>query len=263
MHFKGEFIINTLNEKVAIITGAAGGIGIAAAELFLKEGAKVALVDLSEDALNEAVESLNNPDNILAITADVTKEADVKNYVAKTKDTFGRVDILFNNAGITGKPTDLMDIKLEDFENVLAINTTGVFLGLKHVLPLMTKQGSGSVINTSSVDGLRGSPGLSPYSASKHAVVGLTKTAALEVAEHGVRVNSIHPSPVDTTMMEGVEAGQEDAAGARKNFEATIPLGRYADAEHIAQLVLFLASDDSEFITGSQYRVDGGMGAQQ
>lgn len=255
--------MNKLDGKVAIITGAAGGIGKVTAELFLKEGAKVALVDLSEDALQETKDALDQPDNLITITSDVSKEEDVKNYVETTKNKFGRIDILFNNAGITGEQTDIVDIDVEDFDNIMAINGRGVFLGLKHVLPTMIAQESGSIINTSSVDGLRGSPGLAPYASSKHAVVALTKTAALEVAESGVRVNSIHPSPVDTSMMESLESNTGDADTAKDDYIATIPLGRYAHAEDIAKLVLFLASDDSQFISGSQYRVDGAMGAQQ
>lgn len=252
-----------LKGKVAIITGAAGGIGKETAKLFLEEGAKVSLVDLSEEDLKEAMDALDSPENIITTTADVSKEEDVKNYVENTLNEFGRIDILFNNAGITGKQTDLVNIELEDFENIMAINTTGVFLGMKHVLPILKKQESGSVINTSSVDGLRGSPGLAPYAASKHAVVALTKTAALEVAESGVRVNSIHPSPVDTGMMDELESNTGDADSAKEEFTAGIPLGRYAEASDIAKLVLFLASDESPFISGSQYRIDGAMGAQQ
>lgn len=168
-----------LDGKVAIITGAAGGIGIETAKLFLEEGAKLALVDLSEEDLKEAAESLNAPDRVITIKANVSEEADVKNYVETTINEFERVDILFNNAGVTGKQTDIVDLELDDFKNIMSINAIGVFLGLKHVLPLLVEQRSGSIINTSSVDGLRGSPGLAPYSASKHAVVALTKTAAL------------------------------------------------------------------------------------
>lgn len=248
-----------LDEKVAIITGAAGGIGEATAKTFLEEGAKVALVDMDEESLDSLKDELDSLGDLMTIIADVTEEADVKNYVEKTKEAFGRIDILFNNAGITGDRTPLVDIDVEDFNQVLAINARGVFLGLKHVLPIMMDQESGSVINTSSVDGLRGSPELSPYSASKHAVVGLTKSAALEVADKGVRVNSIHPSPVDTDMMTGIE---DDDKG-QEEFIEDIPLGRYAAPQDLAKLMLFLASDASEFITGSQYRIDGGMGAQQ
>lgn len=252
-----------LDGKVAIITRAAGGIGIETAKLFLEEGAKLALVDLSEEDLKEAAESLNAPDRVITIKADVSEEADVKNYVETTINEFERVDILFNNAGVTGKQTDIVDLELDDFKNIMSINAIGVFLGLKHVLPLLVEQRSGSIINTSSVDGLRGSPGLAPYSASKHAVVALTKTAALEVAESGVRVNSIHPSPVDTSMMEELEKCSGDEETAKEEYISTIPLGRYAKADDISKLALFLASDDSTFISGSQYRIDGAMGAQQ
>lgn len=248
-----------LDGKVAIITGGAGGIGKETARTFLNEGAKVALVDLDEEALKDVENELNELGDILVIPTDVSDEEQVKNYVKETKEEFGRIDILFNNAGITGKRTPLVDIEMEDFDNLIDINVRGVFLGLKYVLPIMIEQESGSVINTSSVDGLRGSPELSPYSASKHAVVGLTKSAALEVAEKNVRVNSIHPSPVDTDMMKGVEG--EDKSQA--DFAKDIPLGRYAEPQEVTNVVLFLASDDSEFVTGSQYRVDGGMGAQQ
>lgn len=257
------FLTKRLDGKVAIITGAAGGIGEITAQLFLEEGAKVALVDMSEEALNEVEGFLSDYGGHISVIADVTKEEDVQNYVEKTKEAFGRIDILFNNAGITGDLTDLVDLEVEDFNNVLEINATGVFLGLKHVLPTMIEQESGSIINTSSVDGLRGSPGLSPYAASKHAVVGLTKSAALEVAEYGVRVNSVHPSPVETSMMDNLEAGMEDVEDAKEEYTKDIPLGRYADPRDLASLVLFLASEDSKFITGSQYRIDGGMGAQQ
>ena len=252
--------MSTLDGQVAIITGAAGGIGLETAQRFIDEGAKVALVDVAEDGLKEIEDSLGDKDNYMSIVADVSDEADVKNYVKKTKEKFGSVDILFNNAGITGDQTDMVDVDVEDFETLIGINVTGVFLGMKHVLPLMMEQGNGSIINTSSVDGLRGSPRLSPYSASKHAVVGLTKSAALEVADSGVRVNSIHPSPVSTSMMENLE-GDED--GAKDEFLAQIPFDRYAEASEITNLVFFLSSDDSKFITGSQYRIDGGMGAQQ
>ena len=255
--------MSKLDGQVAIITGAAGGIGLETAQRFIDEGAKVALVDLAGDGLKEIEESLGDSENYISVIADVTDETAVENYVKKTKEKFGRIDILFNNAGITGNQTDIIDIELKDFETLIGINVTGVFLGMKHVLPIMIEQGKGSIINTSSVDGLRGSPGLSPYSASKHAVVGLTKSAALEVAESGVRVNSIHPSPVSTSMMENLEDNADDSDAAKDEFLKQIPMNRYAEASEIADLVLFLSSDDSQFITGSQYRIDGGMGAQQ
>ncbi|MEH7393554.1 SDR family NAD(P)-dependent oxidoreductase, partial [Bacillus sp. JJ1474] len=241
-----------------VITGGAGGIGKVVAERFLKEGAKVVLVDLFEESLLKAKDELASLGEVLTVQADVSKESDVENYVKKALEHFGKIDVFFNNAGIEGKVAPLVDQKIEDFDKVISVNVRGVFLGLKYVLPVMTKQGYGSVINTSSVAGLEGSPGVSPYIASKHAVVGLTKASAIEVANANVRVNSIHPSPVNTRMMRSLEDGlnveQEDLAKA-------IPLGRYGEPSDIANLVLFLASDESSFITGVQYRVDGGMGA--
>lgn len=259
------FMNKRLKGKTVLITGGSGGIGKETAKLALEEGASVSLVDLDEAALESTKSDLNDLGNVLTIVADVSNEEDVKNYVEKTRDTFGSIDVFFNNAGIIGDVDFIHEQTLENFRNVLSVNIEGVFLGLKHVLHVMRDQESGSIINTSSVDGLRGSPGLVPYSTSKHGVVGLTKTAALENAGKKIRINSIHPSPVGTSMMDTVEEGLEGAEvdDIKDQLESQIPLGKYADAEDIAQLVIFLGSDASEFITGSQYRVDGGMGAQQ
>jgi len=253
-----------LDGKVAVITGGSGGIGKVVAKRFLEEGAKVVLVDLVQGALDEVKAELDTLGEVLAVQADVTKEEDVKNYVDQAVAKFGTIDVFFNNAGIEGKVQPITEISLEDFEKVQHVNVRGVFLGLKHVIPVMTKNGSGSIINTSSVAGLGGTPGVAPYVTSKHAVIGLTKVAALEVASSNIRVNSIHPSPVNTRMMRSLEAGfaPDNAEGAKEQFAAGIPLGRYGESEDIANLVLFLASDESSFITGAQYRIDGGMGAQ-
>lgn len=249
-------MVGRLQDKVAVITGGAGGIGKVTAKRFLDEGASVVLVDLFEDALAEAKKELG--DKVLTVQADVSKEEDVQKYVDKTVEQFGKIDIFFNNAGIEGKVAPITEQKVEDFDKVIAVNVRGVFLGLQKVLPVMIKQASGSIINTSSVAGLGGSPNVSPYITSKHAVVGLTKAAAVESAPHGIRVNSIHPSPVNTRMMRSLETGLEvDEATMAKS----IPLGRYGESDDIASLVVFLASDESTFITGSQYRIDGGMAA--
>lgn len=245
-----------LENKVAVITGGAGGIGKVTAKRFLDEGASVVLVDLFEDALAEAKSELG--ENVLTVQADVSKEEDVKNYVAKTLESFNKIDIFFNNAGIEGKVAPITEQKVEDFDQVISVNVRGVFLGLKHILPVMISQKSGSIINTSSVAGLGGSPNVSPYITSKHAVVGLTKAAAVESAPHGIRVNSIHPSPVNTRMMRSLETG---LAVDEATMAKSIPLGRYGESSDIASLVVFLASDESTFITGSQYRIDGGMAA--
>lgn len=252
-----------LQDKVAIITGGTGGIGKATAKRFLEEGAKVTIVDLSQFELDKAKAELGGLGELLAVQADVTREDQTEDYVNKTIEAFGTIDIFFNNAGIEGKIQPLVDVSLEDFEKVQAVNVRGVFLGLKHVLPTMIAKGSGSVINMSSTGGLDGSPNLSPYITSKHAVTGISKTAALEVAQHNVRVNSVHPCPVNTRMMRSIESGfrPEAAEDAQKNFARRIPLRRYAESDEIANLVLFLASDESHFITGVQYRIDGGTGA--
>lgn len=253
-----------LSGKVAIITGGAGGIGKVTAEQFLKEGAKIVLVDLFEESLAKTKEELAPFGEVLTVQADVSKESDVENYVKAAFEHFGKIDIFFNNAGIEGKVAPLTEQKMEDFDKVMGVNVRGAFLGLKYILPIMTKQGSGSVINTSSVAGLNGGPNLSPYSISKHAVVGLTKAAALESASANVRVNSIHPSPVNTRMIQSLEEGfvPGNAEAAKAALSSSIPLGRYGEPSDIANLVVFLASDDSAFITGAQYRIDGGMGAK-
>lgn len=262
---KEMFYVSRLDNKVAIITGGSGGIGKVVAERFLSEGAKVVIVDLEQGALDKVKSDLGSSKDLLVVQADVTNEDDVKNYVDKTVEAFGTIDIFFNNAGIEGSVAPLIETTLEDFEKVQKVNVNGVFLGLKHVLPVMIKQESGSVINTSSTAGFGAAPDLSPYIASKHAVAGLTKSAAIEVANKQVRVNSIHPAPVNTRMMRSIETGYnaDDTESVKNQFSQGIPLGRYGEAVDISNLVTFLASDESSFITGAQYRIDGGMGAVQ
>lgn len=252
-----------LEDKVAIITGGSGGIGQATAARFLEEGASVVLVDVDQAGLDAAAKALGGGERVLTVRADVSNEDDVKRYVKATVDRFGRIDVFFNNAGIEGEVAPLEQQDIAMFDKVIAINVRGAYLGLKHVLPQMYKAGAGSVINTSSVAGLRGSAGVLPYVTSKHALTGMTKVAAIEAAAHDVRVNSVHPSPVNTRMMRSLEAGfdPDDAEAAKAAMEKAIPLGRYGESEDIANLVLFLASDESAFITGAQYRIDGGMGA--
>lgn len=252
-----------LKDKAALITGGAAGIGLETARLFLSEGARVALVDLDEDDLSDAARDLGSPEDLLTIAADVSSVEDCKRYVAQTVEAFGRIDVFFNNAGIEGKVAPLVDQKIEDFDRVMAVNVRGAFLGLQHVLPVMMGQKSGSVINMSSIAGLKGSPNVAPYITSKHAVVGLTRAAAIEAAGHNVRINSVHPSPVNTRMMRSLEDGFNPGHGdeVKQKLAGTIPLGRYGESIDIANLVLFLASDESAFITGAQYPVDGGMAA--
>lgn len=251
-----------LEKKVAMITGGAGGIGSATARMFLDAGASVMLVDINEDELRQTKVNLNSNDRVAFFKADVSKEKDVKDYVDATMEKFGHVDIFFNNAGIEGDVKPISDYSVETFEKVFDVNVKGVWLGLKYAIPAMKKNDDGgSIIITSSVAGLAGTANVSAYVGSKHALVGIMKSAALELAGHKIRVNTIHPSPVDNRMMRSLEEGfgGEDTEKAKEQFEQMIPLGRYANNEEIANLVLFLASDESKFITGSVHRIDGGM----
>lgn len=247
-----------LTNKVAVITGGSGAIGSTTAEVFLNEGAKVVLVDINEEALSKVASELNNP-NLSYIAADVTKAVDVQKYVSHTVNTFGKIDVFFNNAGIEGVVKPITEYPEEVFDKLFAVNVKGVWLGIKYVLPEMND--GGSVINTSSIAGLTGTANVSAYVASKHAVVGITRTIALETAPRNIRVNSIHPSPVDNRMMRSLEEGFAPGEGSRfkQNSETAIPLKRYATNEDIAKGVLFLASDDSKFITGTKLVIDGGM----
>lgn len=253
---------NRIEGKVAVITGGAGGIGLETAKKFLDEGADgILLVDVEEMQLKDAAKSLES-DKVKFYRADVSSSKDVKAYTEKAIQEFGRIDILFLNAGIEGVVKPLEEYPEETYDKVLAVNVKGVWLGLKHAFPHMKEEG-GSIIITSSVAGLQGTPNVMAYVTSKHAIMGSMKVAAMEGAEHGIRVNSIHPSPVDNRMMRSLEEGFSPGAAeeAKKGFEQTIPLGRYANNEDVANLVLFLASDESAFITGSTYSVDGGMTA--
>lgn len=247
-----------LADKVVLITGAAGGLGARTAQAFLAEGAKVALVDISQEALDATAKDLGaSEDRVITIAADVSREEDVKGYVDATVQKWGRIDVFFNNAGIEGKVAPIVDQDVADFDRVIAINLRGSWLGLHYVLPVMYAQKSGSVINTSSIGGLSAGPTpISPYVASKFGITGITRLAANESAPYQVRVNSIHPSPANTRMMRSLEQG---SGFSEDQISAGIPLGRYAEPQDIANLVLFLGSDQSSFITGSEHRVDGGM----
>jgi NAD(P)-dependent dehydrogenase (short-subunit alcohol dehydrogenase family) len=175
----------------------------------------------------------------------------------------GRLDVLFCNAGTEGRIAPLAEMPVEDFDRVMAVNVRGVFLGLKHALPVMQRQGSGSIIITSSVAGFKGAAHLAPYAASKHAVVGLMRSAVLEAGASGVRINTIHPSPIETRMMRAIEHGRAPGAeaAAKQMISSRIPAGRYGTADEVAATALFLASDDSRYCTGGRYSVDGGMTA--
>src|SRR5436190_4506234 len=232
--------------KVALVTGGGNGIGRAACIGFARHGAKVVAVD-RDGAAAEATAGIvrQNGGEALAVTADVTKSAEVKAYVKAALDKYGRIDCFFNNAGIEGKVAPIADYDEAMFDAVIGVNVKGVFLGLRHVLPEMIRQGGGAVVNTASVAGLVGTPGMPAYVASKHAVLGLTKTAAGEVARQGIRVNAVCPGPVDTRMIHDLEK-QLNPANPKKvetTYQSSIPIGRYGSPEEVANTVLFLCSD--------------------
>lgn len=249
-----------LERKTTVITGGAGAIGKATAKRFLEEGAQVLLVDLNEDALKEAVGELDS-ENVHYAVADVSDENGVKSYAEAAREHLGKVDVFFNNAGIEGVVKPIVDYPVEEFDKLMGVNLRGAWLGMKYMIPLMND--GASIVISSSVAGLGGTANVSAYVASKHALVGLMRTAALELAGRQIRVNTINPSPVDNRMMRSLEKGfsPDDAGGAKSQFEQMIPLGRYASNEDIANLVTFLAGDESRFITGTINPVDGGMTA--
>ena len=250
-----------LKNKVAIITGGAGSIGKTTAKLFLEEGAKVLLVDISEDLLKKIVSELNS-ENVKYCVADVSKAVDVERYVNEAVKLFGKIDVFFNNAGIEGVVKPIVDYPEAIFDKVISVNVKGIWLGNKYTLPKMNE--GGSIIMTSSVAGLLGFANLGAYVTSKHAVVGIMRTTAIEAAPLKIRVNSVHPAPVNNRMMRSIEESSSAGHGeeVKEQFEATIPLKRYAEPIEIAKLVLFLASDNSQYITGTTQVIDGGMSAQ-
>ncbi len=252
-----------LDDKVAIITGGAGGIGLQAGRLFAQEGAKVLLVDLHESALKEAAQTIGN-DAVRYCAADVTQPDHTQRYIQAAVEQFGGVDILLANAGIEGEVQPITDYAIDTFDQVMAVNVRGVWLGLKYAAPEIARRGGGSIVITSSVAGVRGAAGVSAYIASKHAVVGLMRTAALEMAAKKIRVNTVNPAPVDTRMMRSLEEGfqPDDPGQAKEMMSAMVPLQRYADPVEVARIMLFLASDESSYCSGGVYMVDGGMTAR-
>ncbi|MBN8927709.1 MAG: hypothetical protein BGO51_20015 [Rhodospirillales bacterium 69-11] len=250
--------------KVALITGAGNGIGRATALGLTQRGAKVVVVDRDQTGGEATVGILRQAGgDARFVAADVTRSADVQDYVKATLDAYGAIDCFFNNAGIEGAVAPTASYEEEMFDRVIAVNVKGVFLGLRHVLPVMLQQGRGSVVNTASVAGLVASPGMPAYVASKHAVIGLTKTAAGEVARGGVRVNAVCPGPIDTRMIHSLESMLDptDPGAVGTRYQSNIPIGRYGTAEEVANTVIFLLSDLASNVTGAQYVVDGGRTA--
>ncbi len=257
-----------LEGKVALITGATGGIGRAAAALFADEGARVALVDLDEGALQEVARSIGE-DRASYTAADVTQPDQTQAFVNAAVERWGRIDVFLANAGIEGALSSIPDYPIDVFDRVMAVNVRGVWLGIKYVVPVMREQGGGSIVITSSTAGISAGPDMSAYTTSKHAVIGLMRTAAMEGAPLGIRVNTVNPAPIETRMMRSIEEQRVAALDdpnitVAQTYRATssrIPLGRYGYPEEVARLMLFLASDDSSFCTGGVYMVDGGRSA--
>jgi NAD(P)-dependent dehydrogenase (short-subunit alcohol dehydrogenase family) len=256
-----------LTGKVAVITGGAGGIGRAAAKLFTEEGATVLLVDVNEAALHDAVQTIGAHVASYAV-ADTTQPEQVQSFVNMAVERHAGIDIFLANAGIEGVLQPIADYPLEVFDQVMAVNVRAVWLGLKYVIPVMRTRGGGSIIITSSTAGIRGGQGMSPYTTSKHAVIGLMRAAAQECAPLGIRVNTVNPAATETRMMRSIEEMRTSAAGGAVTVEqvkrrtaSRIPLQRYGAPEEVARMMLFLASDESSFCTGGVYMVDGGMSA--
>jgi len=247
-----------LKGKTALITGAGNGIGKTTALRFAAEGAEVAVADIREQAAAETAREIERAGGkALPIRMDISQEADWQHAVNQVVARFGQIDVLFNNAAIfLIKP--LIETTVEDWDRIMGVNVRGTFLGLKHVIPVMIKQGGGSIINNASTAGLVGAKGVALYGSSKGAIRNLSKHAALEYAEYGVRVNSIYPGFVDTAMLKHrMDTEQNNSAEQGKK----VPLGRIGEPREIADTVVFLASDESSYITGAEIVIDGGRTA--
>ena len=247
-----------LEGKVAIITGGGSGIGRETAALFAREGARIAVVDRVVADAEETVAAIRSAGGeAIAIEADVTSARDIVAMAGRTIDKWSRIDILHNNAGISMNPTRIEDLDDALFERIFAVNVRSVYLGAKHVVPQMKRQGSGVILNTGSASGIRPRPGASAYSASKGAVIALTKSLAIELAPFGIRVVSINPFATDTPMLRA-QIAEQNSEEADKARVAAIPLGRLLTANDVAQAALFLASDAAAMVTGTAFEIDGG-----
>ena len=252
-----------LDGKIAVVTGAAGVIGRATTELLAERGARIVAVDRKREDLEDAIKGLPASAEPLAVTADVSDEDEVADYVRAAVDRFGTIDVFYNNAGVEGEVRPITQYPLETFRRVLDVNVVGVFLGMKHVLPVMLKQNKGSIINTASIAGLIGSPQIAVYSASKHAVIGLTRSAAWECTGTGVRVNCVCPGMIDSRMLSAILEGRNtgNTPVPQQKIVERIPARRLGQASEVASIVAFLASDEASYVSGSAYTVDGGRTA--
>jgi NAD(P)-dependent dehydrogenase (short-subunit alcohol dehydrogenase family) len=250
--------------KVALVTGSGTGIGRATALKFAEEGAKVIVSDVSSDGGNETVALIKQQGGDAAFTrADVAKASEIEALVANAVGMYGRLDCACNNAGIEGKIAPLTEQPEDNFDRVISINAKGVFLCLKYEIAQMLKNGGGAIVNLASVAGLIGFPGLGPYVASKHAINGLTKNAALEYSKQGVRVNSVCPGGIETRMLDSLVA-QAGGGGVstREMMDPLHPIGRIGQPNEVAELIVWLCSPRASFVTGANIPVDGGYIAQ-
>ncbi len=258
------FFAGRFDGKVVIITGGASGLGKETALRIAREGGRLVLVDLKQDALDaaekEIIEAASNAE-VLSVSADVSKEADVQKFVDATMEKFGRIDGFFNNAGIEGKQNPTEDFGTQEFQRVVGINLDGVFFGMARVLKVMREQGSGSIVNTASVGGIRGVGNQSGYAASKHGVVGLTRNSAVEYGQYGIQINAIAPGAIMTPMVENSlkQMGGDDWEAAGKEFVSVNPMKRFGKPEEVAALAAFLLSGDAGFINGAVITIDGGQ----
>ena len=251
-----------MEDQVIIITGAAMGLGYAAAEVLASKGAKLALVDYNEEALKEAEEKLSSAyqTEILTVKADVSNENDVKNYVDATVEKFGKIDGLYNNAGIEGKQAGMTEYDLEVFKKVIDINLMGVYYGLRYVIPVMQKQKFGRIVNVASVGGIRGVLNQTPYVASKHAVSGITKNAALEFGKDGILTNAIAPGAILTPMVAEAfkQVNPDDPKAAEAQYASRNPTRALGDPKDVGNLVTFLLSKENGYVSGQTIAIDGG-----
>lgn len=250
-----------MNGKCCIITGGAGSLGLASAKLLLGAGAKVMLVDQNKDDLDRAKTVLDKDDNVLTMSADVTKAEDTKSYIDRAIEIWGRLDVLFSNAGLSGTNAPITDYPEDIFDDVIDVNVKGSFLALKYAIPHMTS--GGSIIVTSSIMGVQARPNSVGYITSKHALIGMVRCVAREVAAQNIRVNILAPGPITNDFQNTIEGRMSKMMGvdATEMLNTMIPMGRHANVEEVAQSVLFLASDQSSFSTGSVFMADGGFNA--